>query len=442
MSSDLNARVVDLDRAHVFHSWSAQGALSPLPIAGGQGSTVWDYEGTRYLDFSSQLVNTNIGHQHPAVIEAIARQAETLATLAPQHATLSRGEAARRILDVAGRAFSKVFFTNAGADAVENAIRLARLSTGRDKILSSYRSYHGNTGAAIAATGDWRRIPNEYAHGHVHFFGPFLYRSDFWASSPEEESERALRHLERVIESEGPGTIAAVLVETVPGGAGVLVPPPGYLRGVRALTEKHGIALILDEVMCGFGRTGEWLAFRGDFGDGRDSVTPDLVTFAKGSNSGYVPAGGVIMTEAIASVFTERVFPGGLTYSGHPLAMASIVATIDAMRSEKIVDHAREIGQEHLGPGLQALADAHPMIGEVRGRGVFWALELVRDRGTREPVGASVMADLKKRLSDLRLLSITVENRIHVVPPCVVTPAEVARALAIYDEALTAVGQG
>lgn len=442
MSASTNSHVVGLDRAHVFHSWSAQGSLAPLAIAGGEGSTVWDYEGERYLDFSSQLVNTNIGHQHPAVVRAITEQAQTLATVAPQHATLSRGEAARRILDVAGGHFSKVFFTNAGADAVENAIRLARLTTGRDKVLSSYRSYHGNTGAAIASTGDWRRLPNEYSRGHVHFFGPYLYRSEFWASSPEEESERALRHLQRVIESEGPGTIAAVLLESVPGGAGVLVPPPGYLRGVRALTEKHGIALILDEVMCGFGRTGEWLAYRGDFGDGRDAVAPDLVTFAKGVNSGYVPAGGVMMTDAIASAFDDRVFPGGLTYSGHPLAMAAIVATIDAMTSERIVENARDVGAEHLAPGLQALQDAHPMIGEVRGRGVFWALELVRDRETREPVSPAVMAALKSALMRLRLLPFIVENRIHVVPPCVITPAEVASGLAILDEALTAVEQG
>jgi taurine--2-oxoglutarate transaminase len=442
MSDDQNSRALELDRAHVFHSWSAQSTRSPIAIAGGAGSTVWDHEGTRYLDFSSQLVNTNIGHQHPGVIDAITRQAQTLATVAPSHAVRVRGEAAQRILELAGRAFSKVFFTNGGADAVENAMRLARLATGRDKILSTYRSYHGNTGGAISATGDWRRLPNEYSRGHVHFFGPYLYRSEFWASHPEEESERALRHLERVIESEGPGTVAAVLLETVPGGAGVLVPPPGYLRGVRALTEKHGIMLILDEVMCGFGRTGDWFAFRGDLGDGADSVVPDLVTFAKGSNSGYVPAGGVVMTEEIADAFSDRVFPGGLTYSGHPLAMAAIVGTIDAMKSERIVDHAREIGEDHLGPGLRALADAHGMIGEVRGRGVFWALELVQDRDSRRPVSPALMADVSRRLIRLGLLPLVVENRIHVVPPCIVTPAEVAKALSLYDEALTAVGQG
>ena len=424
----------DLDRAHVFHSWSAQGSLKPFVIAGAAGSTVWDFAGKRYLDFASQLVNMNIGHQHPAVIEAIQRQAQVLTMVAPPHANLTRGEAARRILGKAGPEFGKVFFTNGGADANENAIRLARLVTGRDKVLSHYRSYHGNTGAAIASTGDWRRIPNEYSRSHVHFFGPFLYRSEFWASSPEEESERALHHLRRVIEAEGPSSIAAILLETIPGTAGVLVPPPGYLAGVRGLADEFGIMLILDEVMAGFGRTGRWFALD-DFG-----VVPDLITFAKGVNSGYVPAGGVVISESIANAFESEVFPGGLTYSGHPLAMAAIVASIDAMESEGIIEHARLIGTDHLAPGLAALADKHPMIGEVRGLGVFWALDLVLDAESRTPVGATTMGQLKNELMARGLLPLIVDNRVHVVPPCIVTADEVAEALAIYDEAFSAIG--
>ena len=431
----------DLDRAYVFHSWSAQAALKPFVIAGGLGSTVWDEDGTKYLDFSSQLVNVNIGHQHPKVVAAIKEQAEILTTVAPPHANLARGQAAKRILEKAGPSFGKVFFTNGGAEANENAIRMARLVTGRDKVLSTYRSYHGNTGAAIVATGDWRRMPNEFARGHAHFFGPFSYRSEFWAETPEQEAERALHHLSRVIQSEGPATIAAILLETVPGTAGVLVPPPGYLAGVRALCDEHGIKLIFDEVMCGFGRTGEWFAFHG-FGEGPGGVVPDLVTFAKGVNSGYVPVGGVVIADEIARAFDERVFPGGLTYSGHPLAAASIVASIDAMESEGIIDHARMIGAEHLGPGLAALAEKHPMIGEVRGLGVFWALDLVSDAATRAPVAASVIAQLKSELMKRGLLPFAADNRIHVVPPCVVTAEEVARALAIYDEAFTSVEAG
>jgi len=435
MTSEDGQLAYDLDRAHVFHSWSAQGSLTPFVIAGGSGSTVWDYDGRNFLDFSSQLVNTNLGHQHPAVISAIKAQADILATVAPAHGNLARGEAAKRIIAKADAHFNKVFFTNGGADANENAIRMARLTTGRDKVLSTYRSYHGNTGGAIVATGDWRRIPNEYSRGHAHFFGPFEYRSEFWSTSPEQESERALQHLERVIQSEGASGIAAILMETVPGTAGVLVPPPGYLEGVRALCDKYGIILIFDEVMCGFGRTGEWFAWQGIDG----GVTPDLVTFAKGVNSGYVPTGGVLISESIANEFESQVFPGGLTYSGHPLAMASIVGALDAMTDEKVIENARTIGTDHLAPGLAELAEKHPIIGEVRGLGVFWALDLVDDRESRQPVSGGVIIQVKKALMDRGLLPFAADNRIHVVPPCIVTPDEVAQALAIYDEAFTEV---
>lgn len=417
---------LELDRAHVFHSWSAQASLAPLTIAGAAGCEVWDDAGRRYLDFSSQLVNTNIGHQHPDVVDAIVAQARTLTTVAPGHANLARGQAARAILAHAPASASKVFFTNGGADANENAIRMARLHTGRDKIVSGYRSYHGNTGAAVVATGDWRRQPNEYARGHVHVFTPYLLRSEFWATTPEEERDRALEHLERVIVAEGPGTVAGILLETVPGTAGVLVPPPGYLAGVREIADRYGIVLILDEVMAGFGRTGRWFAFEDHLpGD----VAPDLVTFAKGVNSGYVPAGGVIVSEEIARTFDDRVFPGGLTYSGHPLAMAAIVATIGAMERDDVVGNARRIGEQHLGPGLRALAARHPSVAEVRGVGVFWALEL--DASPAE------MAAVKAACLRRGLLPFLADNRIHAVPPCVVTPDDVARALATYDEVLT-----
>jgi len=430
------AEVYAMDRAHVFHSWSAQKALRPLPIAAAAGCYFWDYDGNRYLDFSSQLVNTNIGHQHPKVTAAIAAQAARLTTIAPQHASEARGEAATRLAALAPAGMEKVFFTNGGADANENAIRMARLHTGRDKVLSFYRSYHGNTGAAITSTGDPRRWPNEYAIGHVHFFGPYLYRSAFWATTPEQESERALQHLAQVIEMEGPSTIAAVLLETIVGTAGVLIPPPGYLAGVRALCDRYGIVYIADEVMCGFGRAGRWFAFE-DHG-----AVPDLITFAKGSNSGYVPAGGVIISDPIAATFDERVFPGGLTYSGHPLACASITATIDVMQEEDIVGNAARIGEQVLGPGLRELAERHPVIGEVRGTGVFWALDLVSDRATRAmlaPYGgaSAAMNELVAACKSRGLMPFTNYNRLHVVPPCTISEPEAKEGLAILDEALT-----
>ena len=432
-------RVYELDRAHVFHSWSAQALISPMAVAGALGSYIWDYDGNRYLDFSSQLVNVNIGHQHPKVVAAIQEQAAQLCTIAPQHANAARSEAARLIVERAPDGLDKVFFTNGGADAIENAVRMARLHTGRHKVLTTYRSYHGNTATAIQMTGDPRRWANDGgATGVVHFFGPYAYRSPFWAESVEEECERALEHLEQVVAFEGPGTIAALVLETIPGTAGILVPPDGYLAGVREICDRYGIVYVADEVMAGFGRAGEWFAVD------KWDVRPDLITFAKGSNSGYVPLGGVIISAEIAETFAQRVFPGGLTYSGHPLACAAAVASITAMADEGIIDHARQLGEDVLGPGLREIADRHPSVGEVRGMGVFWALDLVKDKATREmlvPYNASgeanaPMAALVAACKERGLLPFVNYNRLHVVPPCTTTDQEAKEGLAILDEAL------
>jgi taurine---2-oxoglutarate transaminase len=349
-----------------------------------------------------------------------------------------RSEAARLISELAPPNHNKIFFTNGGADAIENAVRMARLYTGRHKVLSAYRSYHGNTATAVTLTGDPRRWPNETGiAGIVHFFGPYPYRSEFWADSDEQEADRALQHLESVIQFEGPQTIAALTLESVVGTAGVLIPPADYLAGVRELCTKYGIIYIADEVMAGFGRTGDWFAFD-HFG-----VEPDLITFAKGVNSGYVPVGGVIISDEIAATFDDRVFPGGLTYSGHPLAAASIVGTINAMRDEGIVENAKAIGENVLGPGLRELAERHPVIGEVRGMGVFWALDLVKNRETREmlvPYNAAgaanaPMVDLVGACKSRGLMPFTNYNRLHVVPPCTVSETEAKEGLAILDDA-------
>jgi taurine--2-oxoglutarate transaminase len=428
------------DRAHVFYSWSAQGLIDPLPIAGAQGSYFWDYSGKRYLDFASQLVNMNIGHQHPRLVAAIQEQAAKLCTVAPTFANDKRGEAARLIAELAPGDLNSVFFTNGGAEANENAIRMARLHTGRHKILSTYRSYHGATTTAIAATGDPRRWANEpTAVGVVHFWGPYPYRSAFHAADEAQESERSLAHLRDTVVFEGPGTIAAILLETVVGTNGILVPPPGYLAGVRQICDEFGIVFIADEVMAGFGRCGEWFAV--DYW----GVTPDLITFAKGVNSGYLPLGGVIISAPIVETFRERVFPGGLTYSGHPLACASAVASIQIFKEEGIVEHARTLGEDVIGPALRDLATRHPCVGEVRGLGVFWALELVRDRETREPLvpynasgpAAAPINEFAAACKERGLWPFTHFNRVHVVPPCTTTAAEVAEGIGILDEALT-----
>ncbi|MFD9082858.1 aspartate aminotransferase family protein [Streptomyces erythrochromogenes] len=434
------AAVKDADRKHVFHSWSAQALIDPLAVAGAEGSYFWDYEGKRYLDFSSQLVNTNIGHQHPKVVAAIQEQAARLCTLAPGFAVDVRSEAARLIAERTPGDLDKIFFTNGGAEAVENAVRMARLHTGRAKVLSTYRSYHGATAAAINLTGDPRRWPSDTAAaGVVHFWGPYLYRSAFHATTEAEECERALAHLADTIAFEGPQSIAAIILESVPGTAGIMVPPAGYLAGVRELCDRHGIVFILDEVMAGFGRTGAW--FAADHWD----VTPDLITFAKGVNSGYVPLGGVAISAAIAETFATRPYPGGLTYSGHPLACAAAVATINTMEEEGVVEHAAHLGENVIGPALAELAERHPSVGEVRGLGAFWALELVRDKETREPLvpynaaGAdnAPMAEFAAACKASGLWPFVNMNRTHVVPACTITEAEAKEGLALLDEALT-----
>jgi len=429
-------RAYELDRRHVFHSWSAQEQISPMTIVAAEGSYVWDGDGNRLLDFSSQLVFTNIGHQHPKVVAAIAEQAAKLCTIAPQHANAARSEAARLIAERTPGDLNRVFFTNGGADAVEHAVRMARLHTGRRKVLSRYRSYHGGTDTAINLTGDPRRYASDYgSSGVVHFNGPFLYRSSFFADDEQQESERALDYLERLIAHEGASTIAAIILESVPGTAGIMVPPPGYMAGVRQICDRHGIVMIADEVMAGFGRTGKWFAIE-HFG-----VVPDLLTFAKGVTSGYVPLGGVAISDAIFSTFADRAYPGGLTYSGHPLACAAAVATITAMEDEDMVGHAARIGSEVLGPGLHELARRHAAVGEVRGLGVFWAVELVADPNTREPLapygGSSpAMNSVLAACKSGGMLPFANFNRIHVCPPCNITEAEVAEGLAILDAAL------
>lgn len=431
------ARAYELDRKHVFHSWSAQAQIKPMTIVASDGSYVWDGQGNKLLDFSGQLVFTNIGHQHPKVVAAIAEQAATLCTIAPQHVNSARSEAARLIAERTPGDLNRVFFTNGGADAVEHAVRMARLHTGRYKVLSRYRSYHGGTDTAINLTGDTRRYPNDYASsGVVHFNGPFLYRSSFHAENEQQETERALDYLDRLIQHEGSSTIAAIILESVPGTAGIMVPPPGYMAGVREICDRYGIVFIADEVMAGFGRTGKWFAI-----DNFD-VVPDLMTFAKGVTSGYVPLGGVAINDEIYSTFADRAYPGGLTYSGHPLACGAAVATINVMEDEGMVANAARIGQDVLGPGLRELAARHPSIGEVRGLGVFWAIELVANQQTREPLapygGSSpAMNEVIAACKANGMLPFANYNRIHAVPSCNVTDAEVAEGLAILDQAFT-----
>ena len=428
------------DRAHVFHSWSAQAALKPLVVTGGEGAWFFDETGKKYLDFSSQLINLNLGHQHPKMIAAIQEQAAKLATIAPGMANDARSTAARMIAERTPGDLNKIFFTNGGAEATENAMRMARLHTGRHKVLSMYRSYHGATGGSIALTGDPRRWPSEpnVPPGIIKFFGPYPYRSSFWSDSVEQESERALEHLREVIMFEGPNTIAAIVLEPVVGTNGILVPPPGYLAGVRELCDANGIVMVCDEVMSGFGRCGEWFAV-----DAWE-VTPDLITFAKGVNSGYVPLGGVAISDEIAATFDTRVYPGGLTYSGHVLACATAVASMNIFEEENILERSRHLGNEVFGPGLEELKAKHPSVGDVRGLGCFWAIELVKNRETKEmfvPFNASgadaaPMVEVVTACKAAGLSPFAHFNRLHVTPPLVISDEDARLGLEIIDQAL------
>jgi len=437
--TEAQREVRENDRNYVFHSWSAQGQINPMPVARGEGVRFWDYDGKEYLDFSSQLVYLNLGHGHPELVKAVQDQAARLATIQPAFANDARAELAKRIVQNSFEGARSVFFTNGGADANEYAVRLARHHTGRQKVLAMYRSYHGSTGTAITMTGEPRRWANgTLDSGIVHFTGPFEYRSAFYAESPEQEAERALAHLEDTIVYEGANTIAAIIMETVTGTNGIIAPPPGYMPGVRALCDKYGIQLICDEVMAGFGRTGEIFAFQGF------DVTPDLVTFAKGVNSGYVPLGGVVISEAIHNTFLDRSFPGGLTYSGHPLACAAGVATFDIFEKESVLERVRDLGERVVEPRLRELAEKHRSVGEVRGKGMFWALELVLDRETREPLvpfnaageAAAPFNAVVAACKDAGLWPFAAGNRLQIAPPLIISEEDLRAGLDIIDRAL------
>lgn len=424
---------------HVFYPWSAQAELNPVPITGASGAYFWDDQGNRYLDFCSQMVNVNIGHQHPDIVAAIVAQAQVLTTISPTMGNEVRSELARLIVERAPGELNRVLFTTGGAEAIEHAVRLARSFTGRTKMLSAYRSYHGGTGTAIGLTGEPRRWGAEPTNVDVvRFFGPYPYRSPWGTSSPEEETTAALHHLRQVIELEGPQNIAGLILETVVGTNGVLIPPPGYLAGVRALCDEFGIVYIADEVMVGFGRIGEWFAVRAF------DVAPDLITFAKGVNSGYVPLGGVLIAERIAQRYDHTVYPGGLTYAGHPLACAAGVASIGVFERDGILEHVRSVGADVLGKGLHELATRHPSVGEVRGLGFFWALDLVRDPATREPLvpfaatgaAAEPMAKVTAAAKARGLWPFNAGNRFQIAPPLTTSADELRLGLEIVDEVL------
>jgi taurine---2-oxoglutarate transaminase len=433
----LGQQVVADAKRYVLHSWSVQDAVAPIAVAGAEGRYFWDYDGKRYLDFASQLVNVSIGHQHPKIVAAIKEQADRLCTIGPPMATEPRSTLARMLDELTPGDLTMSFFTNGGAEANENAIKLARWYTGRHKVIARYRSYHGATAGAITLTGDPRRWPVEPGiPGVVRMLDPYTYRCPAGHPDPCPVCTGA-PHLEEILQYEGPHTVAAVILETVTGTNGVIVPPDGYLQAIREVCDRHGILLICDEVMAGFGRTGKWFAVE------NWDVVPDIITLAKGINSGYVPLGAMVIREPIAEWVRDKYFAGGLTYSGHPLACASAVASIEAFKEEGIVENAAAMGDE-FARELRALEQRHPSIGDVRGLGCFWGIELVKNRETREPLvpfnasgeAFAPVARVAKAALERGLYLMTHWNVIMVVPPLTITRDELEEGIAILDEAL------
>ena len=431
------AQVVADDRRYLIHSWSVQSALAPIPVAGGEGRYFWDYEGKRYLDFAAQLVNLALGHQHPKVVAAVKEQADRLCTIAPSVANDKRSELARLVAECMPGDLNRTFFTNGGAEANENAVKLARWVTGRHKIVARYRSYHGATAGAITLTGDPRRwFAEPGLPGIVRMFDPYTYRCPAGHPDPCPVCSGG-PHLEEILMYEGPQTVAAVMLETVTGTNGIIVPPDGYLQSIREVCDRHGILLVLDEVMAGWGRTGRWFAVD------HWGVVPDIITTAKGINSGYVPLGAMTVRDHVYDAIEDRYFAGGLTYSGHPLACATGVASIEAFREEGVVENAAAMG-DYLGEALPRLAQRHPSIGEVRGLGLFWGLELVRNRQTREPLvpfnaggeAAEPISRITKACLERGLYPFVHWNVLAITPPLNITREELDEGLEILDDVL------
>ena len=424
--------IVRLTKAHTLFEWSAQSKVDPIPVAGAKGCWFWTPEGKRYLDFNSQLMCVNIGHGHERVIRAIQQQAEALAYVNPFMASAPRAKLGRRLAAITPGDIDTFFFTNGGAEANENAVKLARQFTGRHKILARYRSYHGGTAGAITLTGDPRRWAAEPGlPGIVHVLDPWHGIQRGW-----QDVGTALADLEEVIQYEGAQTIAAFILEPVVGTNGVLVPPDGYLQGVRELCTKHGILLIADEVMSGFGRTGHWFAVN------HWNVVPDLMTMAKGLTSAYVPLGAVGMRRAIADHFTDKVFYGGLTYNSHPLACAAALATLDVYEDEDLIGNARRLGVLMDGL-LRDLQSRHRVVGGTRSIGLFGIVELVKDRETMEPLApyngtSEPMQRLARFFRENGLYTFVRWNTFFTNPPLCITEAELRQGFDIIDRALSA----
>ena len=422
--------IIALTKKHTIFEWAVQGAVDPIPVARAKGVYFWTPEGKRFIDFNSQLMCVNIGHGDPRVVNAIQRQAEVLTYVTPAMATEPRARLGAKLAALTPGDIDVFFFTNGGAEANENAFKIARAYTGRQKILARYRSYHGGTAAAIGATGDPRRWSQAALPGIIHVLDPYHGIERGW-----ESAESALRYLAEVIQLEGPHTIAAFILESVTGTNGILIPPDGYMQGVRALCDKYGILMIADEVMSGFGRTGRWFAIE------HWGVVPDMITMAKGLTSAYVQLGAVGVRQPIADTFKDKPFPGGLTYSSHPLACAAALATLAVYEEDDLITRAARTGTL-MADLLADLAARHPSVGAVRSIGLFGIIELVKNRETRAPMApfngtSPEMAALGTFFREEGLFTFVRWNYFFTNPPLSITEAELREGFAIIDRGLT-----
>lgn len=423
-----------------FWTWSAQTNVQPIAVSHAKGVYFWDIYGKRYLDFNSMVMCVNIGHEDVRVINAMVKQLNDLPFAGPRMATKPRALLGKALKSILPEPLDHFLYTLGGSDANENAIKLARSYTGKFKILARYRSYHGATYGAVALTGDPRRLTWEPSvmMGVVHFLDPYRYRSTFHQHNPniseEDFAKDYVKHLEEIIMYEGPETIAAIMIETITGTNGIIIPPDGYLQGVRELCERYKIVMICDEVMSGFGRTGEWFAFD------HWNVVPDIVTMAKGLTSGYAPLGAIAMRKEIATAFNEKVYQGGLTYNGHAVSLTAAFSVINVMKEDKLVKKAKDKGIL-LKELLKQMYEKHPCVGEVRSIGLFGVLELVKNRETKEPMSPfnqnnAVMMEFRKFCLDHGLYLIVHWHKILIIPPLIITEEQLMDGFRIIDKAL------
>ena len=434
-------QIREYDKKYNMHSWSAQKELEPLVITKAEGIYFWDSDGKKYFDMSSQLVNVNVGHGNKKIIEAIKRQADKMSFMGPSYAVDVRAKLAARVIEKAPDNMSKVFFTLGGSDSNENAIKIAKMVTGRFKIFSRYRSYHGASFGAANLSGEPRRYTCEPGiPGFVKFFDPYIYREKIRFESEEEASKFYLSKLREQLIYEGTDKVAVIVVESVTGSNGVIIPPKGYLQGIRKLCDEFGIIMVCDEVMAGWGRTGEWFACN------NWNVKPDIITFAKGITCGYVPLGGVIVSEKIAKFFDDNVLMCGLTYNAHPLACAAGCATLDVYDEENLIENSKKMGVI-LGEKLEKIKQKHASVGDVRYIGLFSAVELVKDKDTREalvPYGKDpegIMGKIIGMLKEKGFSTYSHENCIMVAPPLIIKKEELEEAMDILDKVLNFVDE-